>query len=149
MPNSLHSSTASAAFRLDWPPSRLLALSYVSLGLLAAASTLASEMPGAAATPVAVLAVAWGGWLGRREWRRPEQVLCVDADGAATLDGIPLAVLEIRWRGSLGFARWRDAAGQRGCLIGAPDVLDPAMRRDLRLVEGARAPARTARSMAP
>jgi len=119
------------------------------LGLLAAFSTLVSEMPRLPAAPVAALALIWGAALARQEWRRPVRVLCVDVEGAATLDGVPLASLDIRWRGTLGFVSWRDEAGRRGSLIGAPDVLDPAMRRNLRLLARSRQPAQRSSSMAP
>lgn len=119
------------------------------LGLLAAGATLASEMPRAPSMVIAAVALIWGGWRGWQECRRPVRLLCVDTDGAATLDGEVLASFDIRWRGPLGFVRWRDAAGRGGCLIGAPDVFGASMRRDLRLVDRSRAPARPARSMAP
>ena len=61
------SSPASSIFRLDWRPSRVLALSLIVLGLLAGASLLASRLPPSVKPPAALLALALGVRLARRE----------------------------------------------------------------------------------
>ena len=61
------SSPASSTFRLDWRPSRLLALSLVVLGLLAAFALLASALAPPLKLPAALLALAQGLRLARRE----------------------------------------------------------------------------------
>ena len=45
MPNSPHSSNASASFRSDWRPSAVLRGALIALGLLGGLSLLASDLP--------------------------------------------------------------------------------------------------------
>ena len=62
MRNSPRWSNGSVNCRLEWRPSRLLQAVLILLGVLGAVSVLASEMPRSWAWPIAVAALAWGGW---------------------------------------------------------------------------------------
>ncbi|MFC5577684.1 hypothetical protein ACFPOA_06630 [Lysobacter niabensis] len=127
-----------------------MALLLMLLGILAAVSALASELPWFAALPLAVLSVAYGAWLGRREFLRPTCSLVIPFnDTVATIDGVPMGDLQLRWRGPLAFLEWRDANGGRQRLQGWPDNLAADARRELRLAMAARLPAQSPRSMAP
>ncbi|BDU16989.1 protein YgfX [Lysobacter auxotrophicus] len=133
MPNSPSSSTPSAPCRLEWRPSRWLAFALLLLGLLAALSVLASEMPLIVSVPVSLLAAGEGLRLARREMRRPGRDVVVASDGRAALDGAPVDDMRVHWRGPWAFARFRDADGRLGRLAWWPDALPARDRRELRL----------------
>ena len=91
MPHSTRSSAGSAACRLEWRPSRWLVVALLALGLLAAGSVIASELPRFAAWPSAAAALACGWWMARREARRPARWFAWPGNGApVTLDGMPI-----------------------------------------------------------
>ena len=119
MPKSPHWSNTSAPFRLEWRPSRWVTGALLALAVLAPLAVLASEMPPAAAWPLAAIACVWGLVRARREWRRPP---CV-------LDWPPSEGTTGQWRGPLLFVR---GPGIR--LSWWPDTLDAATRRELRRV---------------
>jgi toxin CptA len=122
----------------------------IALGLLAACSLLASEMPRAMAWPLAIVAAGYGGWLARRERLRPRRQLLWPAnDMPLTLDGGPLQLAELQWRGPLAFLRWRASDGRVGHLGWWPDTLPAVQRRELRLAVERRPAALQAASMAP
>jgi toxin CptA len=122
----------------------------IALGLLSACSVLASEMPRAMAWPLAVVAAGYGGWLARREQRRPpRQLLCPVGDMPVTLDGEPLQRVQLSWRGPLAFLRWRTKGGDAGHLGWWPDTLSALQRRELRLAVQRRPAAQPVASMAP
>jgi toxin CptA len=158
MPNSTHSSSASAhsrraeatVVRIDWRPSRWLSGWLAVSGPLAAAAVLASEMPAPAAWPLALAAAGYGPWLARREVGRPVRslVLAADAD-RVEVDGQAVTDFSLQWRGPLAFAAWRDARGRRQRLAWWPGTLPPARRRELRLAAPAPRAARRGPSMAP
>lgn len=134
MPRSTHSSSTSAACRLEWRPSRWAVGALILLALLAPLAVLHSEMPRLAAWPLAIGAAAWGSWSAWHEARKPARTFELPPGaGDASLDGRPLALAEIRWRGPLAFLRWRGASGQGGRLAWWPDTLPPGKRRELRL----------------
>lgn len=150
MAKSRHWSSASAPCRLEWKPSRVLALLLTLLGTLAAVSAVASELPASVSLPLAVLSMAYGIGLARRETLRPACSLVIPADdNAATVNGATVDDLQLQWRGPLAFLQWRDADGRRQRLQGWPDNLDARARRELRLAVAARVPAGSPRSMAP
>ena len=150
MAKSRHWSSASAPCRLEWKPSRVLALLLTLLGTLAAVSAVASELPASVSLPLAVLSMASGIGLARRETLRPACSLVIPADdSAATVNGATVDDLQLQWRGPLAFLQWRDADGRRQRLQGWPDNLDARGRRELRLAVAARVPAGSLRSMAP
>jgi len=150
MPKSRHWSIASAPCRLEWRPSRLLAVSLLMLGLLAAAALIGSEIPGPLAWPAGFVAFGHGLWLGRRELLWPTRSLLIPArDGAALLDGVVMADFDVQWRGPLAFVRWRDAQGRRQRMQFWPDTLPAHARRELRLALINHTPAPAAGSMAP
>ena len=148
MPNSPHSSSASASFRSDWKPSVVLRLALIVLGFLAGLSLLASDLPRAFAWPVAFAAAGWGAWLARREWRRAPRALCWRADGALFVGGERVDAAELHWRGPLAFLSWR-RAGKAGRLAWWPDTLPAAGRRELRLAAMAADAAHPRTRMAP
>jgi toxin CptA len=149
MRNSSHWSKSSAPCRLEWRPSRLLVAAQWMLGVLAAASIVASEMPRAWAWPAALVALAWGGWTARRESRRAPQAWVWPGQGAVTVDDLAVEEVALHWRGPLAFVRWRDHAGRVRRSSWWPDTLDAGSRRELRLAALARSAARASRSMAP
>lgn len=148
MPNSTRSSNASAPCRLEWRPSRALACALALIGLLAAISVLASELPAPWSWPAAVAAALYGAWLARRELRARPQQLLVSADGVS-LDGVPLDQPLLQWRGPLAFLRYRDAAGRLRHRAWWPDTLDSTGRRELRLAWPVQTPTPDTLSMAP
>lgn len=159
MPHSTRSSSASApcrlpvdasGCRLERRASPLLVAVLLALALGAAFAVLASEMPGIAAWPLALAALAHGGWLAWNEARavRGELVIPV-AGGRATVDGRAVEDLSVRWRGPIAFVQWRDGDGRRRRHVFFPDTLPAARRRELRLAAPAPAPARRAPSVAP
>ncbi|GAB3092036.1 hypothetical protein GCM10027159_06300 [Lysobacter terrae] len=121
-----------------------------ALGLLADIAAVASQLPWQASVPLALAALTQATLLARRERRRPVRLIVIPpGNSEATIDGQPMQALEVRWRGPLAFLRWRSADGRRAYLLGWPDNLSAAARRELRLAMAARVPLRTPRSMAP
>ncbi len=147
MPNSRHWSTVSAPCRLEWRPSRLLAVALCSLGALAGLSLLSCELPLIWSAPAAVMAAFEGGRLARRHLRQPARHLVL-GEGAPRLDGTPLDDVRLQWRGTLAFLSYRDGRGTRQRLAWWPDTLDARARRELRLAWAVQADARAPRSMA-
>lgn len=150
MPTSRHWSIASAPCRLEWRPSRLLAASLLTLGLLAAAAILASEAAVVAAWPAALVAFGHGVWLARRELLKPAHAVMIPGrDRAPMLHGVAVTDFGVQWRGPLASLRWRDAQGARRRMHVWPDTLPARDRRELRLAMIGRAGAPAAGSMAP
>jgi toxin CptA len=161
MPNSTPSSAAcgnsrppdrmatGAPARIAWRPSRWLAWSMPVLGLLAACSLLASDLPATFAWPAAIAALGYAAWLFRRERGRPSLELVLAPGAAPLVDGVAVADFQLQWRGPLAFATWRDAAGRRQYRAWWPDTLPPALRRELRLATPAPPDAGGRASMAP
>lgn len=137
------------ALALEWRPSRWLVAAQVVLGVLGAASLLVSAVPVASARVMALAAAGWGLGSAWRLARRQPRVLRWPFDGGAPrLDGDSLPGARLHWRGPLAFLRWRDRAGRMRQLSWWPDTLPPAMRRELRLVDGGRGHTARPRSMA-
>ena len=149
MPNSPHSSSASASFRSDWKPSAVLCAALILLGLFAGLSLLASDLPRGFAWPVAFAAAGWGAWLARREWRRKPLAVRWRGDGVLFVEEERVEVAELHWRGPLAFLSWRDAAGRRHRLAWWPDTLPGPRRRELRLAAAAAEAAWQRARMAP
>ena len=149
MPNSPHSSNASASFRSDWKPSIVLCLALIALGFLAGLSLLASDLSSAFAWPAALAAAGWGAWLARREWHRTPLEICWRADGALLVGGERMDAAELHWRGPLAFLAWRDRDRRCHRLAWWPDMLSAAGRRELRLAAMAAEAAHSRRRMAP
>ena len=157
MPNSTRSSSASARSRpastvearVEWRPSRWVLAALLSLGVLAACSLLASEMPAPVAWPAALAALAWATWCARREARRPAQSFVFRGGAPVLVDGVAAGGLVLQWRGPLAFAHWRDGDGRIRRRSWWPDTLPPARRRELRLAAPAGEAARGGASMAP
>lgn len=158
MPNSTRSSSASARFRrtdggpaarLDWRPSRWLLAALALLGILAAASLLASELPPVLAWPSAALVLGWTDRRLRREARRPPHHFVFRSGQPALVDGVAVDDLALQWRGPLVFACWRGSDGRRRDVSWWPDTLPAASRRELRLAAAGGEAARGGTSMAP
>ena len=148
MPNSHNSSSASASFRSEWKPSSVACGALIALGLLAAFSILASDLPRTYAWPAALIAPAWGSWLARRERIRPPIRLAWRADGALFVDGERVERPRLQWRGPLAFLDWREN-GKARRLVWWPDTLPAAARRELRLAAMAAEAAQQRARMAP
>ena len=132
-----HSSSGSVSCRLEWRPSRWLIGALLSLGLLAAFSVLVSEMPRWVAWPLALAALAWGGWQGWKQAQLlPQTFVFPGNELAAMREGQPIHEVQLQWRGPLAFLCWRDRAGQRQRLVWWPDTLPATRRRELRLAVG-------------
>ncbi|MGO4221975.1 hypothetical protein AB4Y64_08975 [Lysobacter sp. TAF61] len=149
MPTSPRSSRASVPCLLEWRPSRLLAAALVALGALAAVAVTGCELPLPLSLPLALLCLAEGLRLGRRELSRPRRWLAIDADGDASVGGRAVTELAVAWRGPLAFVRFRDADGRPRRLAWWPDTLPAGKRRELRLAAPVKAAAQKAPSMAP
>ena len=149
MPNSPHSSAASASCRIDWRPSAVACGALIALGLLAGLSMLASDLPRACAWPAALIAPAWGAWLARRERRRPTIRLFWRTDGVLFVDGEHVRCARLQWRGPIAFLAWDGADGRRRRLAAWPDTLPAARRRELRLAAAAAEAAHPPARMAP
>lgn len=148
MPSLQHLSPSSASFRLDWRPSAWLISGLPVLSALAALSVLLSGLPSALIWPSAILALAYGAVLSRREALKAPVALELDAQ-SVLLDDDPVEQFRVFWRGPLAFARFRDADGRLQRLVWWPDTLDPATRRELRLALPREPTARGRRSVAP
>lgn len=138
MRNSPHWSKGSAGCRLEWRPSRLLRALLILLGVLAAISVLASEMPRPFAWPLAVTALGYAAWRARREGHSPRRGFRFPGNGSApTVDGVPMHDAHLHWRGPLAFLRWRNRPGGRWRHAAWwPDTLPAPARRELRLAVG-------------
>jgi len=120
------------------------------LGILAAFSVLASEMPRLAAWPLALSALAFGLWRAWRESRSPAcEFFFPGNDLPAMLDGAPIESVEVQWRGSLAFVRWQGRDGRSRRLSWWPDTLPAARRRELRLAAGSLEASRNRLAVAP
>jgi toxin CptA len=129
-------STVSPSCRIDWRPSRQLCGALFVLGLLAAVSVGLSDLPWLARLPLAGAALAQGGWLAWREWRRVPCALEFDGEVLLMHAGATRTALSeprLRLRGSLACVQARDPAGLRHVLLWCADTLPIASRRQLRL----------------
>ena len=150
MTHSHHSSSTSVSYRLEWRPSRWVTGVLSLLGVLAAFSILASEMPRLAAWPLALSALAYGQWRAWRESRSSaHEFFFPGNDLPVTLDGTLIESVEVQWRGSLAFVRWQARDGQSRRLSWWPDTLPAAQRRELRLAAGSLEASRNRLAMAP
>ncbi|MBD9480127.1 hypothetical protein [Pseudoxanthomonas sp. PXM02] len=151
MRNSPRWSNGSVNCRLEWQPSRLLQALLIVLGVLAAVSVLASEMPRLFAWPIAATALAYGAWRAHREGKSPRPAFWFPCnDRPPTVDGQPMFDVRLHWRGPLAFLRWRARAGGRWYHAAWwPDTLPAAQRRELRLAAGDGDAGRDRRDRAP
>lgn len=132
------SSNVSSACRIDWRPSRWLVSALVGLALLSALSLAMSNAPLAVKWPAALLALAHGLRLARREWQRSGLTLVWGGGEApARLIGgrtqMRLNHVRVEQRGPLAVLTGRDERGRRHRLAWWPDTLPAAARRQLRL----------------
>lgn len=145
----MRSSNASAPCRIDWRPSRWLTAALWSLTVLAPLSLWASDLPGALAWPLALCVAGGAAWSALRHQRTAPMAIVVPAEADVTVAGQAVEGFDVAWRGTLAFLSWRDGDGRDHRLALWPDVLDPATRRELRLVMAARAAVRIAGPVAP
>ena len=145
----MRSSNASAPCRFEWRPSRWVTAALCALAVLAPLSLWASNLPAVLAGSAAALAAGWAGWSAWRHARSVPLPIVVPAEGDVTVAGEVVDGFDVRWRGALAFLSWRDGAGRMHRLALWPDVLDPATRRELRLVAAARAAVRIGGPVAP
>lgn len=132
------SSSASSGCRIDWRPSRWLALALIALGALAATALCLSAIPPPVKLPSALLALMQGLHLARRETLRPDWSLAwAGGDAPAQLLGRQgsetLVEVRVRFRGPMATLTGRDGSGTRRRLVWWPDTLPAQARRQLRL----------------
>ncbi len=151
MRNSPRWSNGSVNCRLEWRPSRLLQALLILLGVLGAVSVLACEMPRPFAWPIAIGALAYGGWRARREGRKPSRAFWFPGNARTlTVDGEPMHEAHLQWRGPLAFLRWRERGTRRWRRAAWwPDTLPARQRRELRLAAGEGDAGRHRRDRAP
>jgi toxin CptA len=149
MPHWMRSSNACGPCRLDWRPSRWVIGAVLVLGVAAASSILASEMPRGAAMTVAALALWRGIQLALYEAIRPARALVWSANQPPRLDGELLQDARLTWRGPLAFLEWRNASGRIQRLAWWPDTLHAEARRELKLADADSGNAHAHASMAP
>jgi toxin CptA len=145
----MRSSNASAPCRIDWRPSRWVTAALWSLAVLAPLSLWASDLPGMLVWPLALCVAGGAAWSALRHQRAVPMAIVVPAEGEVTVAGQAVEGFDVCWRGALAFLSWRDGAGRDHRLALWPDVLDPATRRELRLVMAARVAVRIAGPVAP
>jgi toxin CptA len=145
----MRSSNASAPCRFEWRPSRWVTAALCALAVLAPLSIWASNLPAVLAWPLAIVAAGWAAGSAWRHARTAPLPIVVPAEGDVTVAGQAVDGFDVRWRGALAFLSWRDGAGRGHRLALWPDVLDPATRRELRLVTAARAAVRIGGPVAP
>lgn len=148
MRQSTSSSGVSRPLHIELRPSRLLAGTLAALGLLAAAGLALTAMPAAAVWPLGVLAAGWATWRAATLGRAPTRLLVFRVDGRLEVDGRPVDAPELAWQGPLAVLRWREH-GRARRVVGWPDVIDAATRRELRLWALECAPAAEAPAVAP
>jgi toxin CptA len=135
--------------RLEWRPSRWLAVALLLLGLVAASAVLACGMSRWCAVPVALIAMWHGAWLARAYTRLPRRSLAWPMEGDLLVDGHRVEAVHLHWRGPLAFLGWTDVQGDRQRLAWWPDTLSRTTRRELRLAANSAPNAPSIASMAP
>ena len=133
------SSGSSSICRIDWRPSRWLAVALVGLGVMSALSLWLSDLPWALALPGSLLAAAEGVRLSRRhlalapcsvDWLGGNApAYLTRRDGLVRLDGAT-----VQLRGPLATLAGKDAQGRTHRLAWWPDTLAAGDRRQLRLI---------------
>lgn len=120
------------------------------LGVLAACSVLASEMPRAAAWMLACAALLHAFLTAADGRRAVPHALAWDGDaGVLAIDGVAVDDPRLQWRGPLVFLSWRTREGRRRRLAWWPDTLDAGQRRELRLAAAQGNTSRAAGQVAP
>ena len=148
MPPRRTSSPPSPRSSIELGPSRLVAGALVSLGLLAAVSAGLSAAPRAVALALGLVALGGSVIAARREMRRSSLRLDFLADGRVMAGASPLDDVRLRWQGPIAILDARDG-GRPLRLLGWPDQLDAASRRELRLWALETRPARRPPTVAP
>ncbi len=142
-------SNGSAPSRLEWRPSRLLAVAEVAV--LAAAPWLiaASDLDTRWQAPVVLLTWLAGIACLWRALRRPRRLLWLQAPPRPLLlDGMELEAPSLHVRGPWLQLRWQGPE-RAGHLLFWPDTLDCRQRRELRLAVRCHAVSRQPPSVAP
>lgn len=129
--------------QLEWRPSRLHSAALLVLGLLAALGCVLSAAPPPLRLAGALLAVAQGIRLARREGARDPLLVQFSADFASARLGpagraLRLGALRVEVRGTLASLQGLDAGGRVHRLAWWPDTLGAPGRRVLRMAAGAR-----------
>lgn len=119
----------------------MLCIALLGLGGLAAVSLWLSALSRWAAVPAGLMALAYGFWLVRREFRREPFVLAWrggDSEVELNFAGHTQSwsAPQVHLRGPLVSLSARDEQGRRRRVHWWPDTLPPAARRALRLAAG-------------
>jgi len=136
----MHSSNALPTCRIDWRPSRGVAVATGLLGLLALWSLGLSALSIPASSALAVAVVIHSVFLMGRELRRePFTFVWAGGDADATLNFTArtqsLSGPKLFLRGPLASLRGKDETGRSRIYLWWPDTLSSAARRQLRLVD--------------
>lgn len=146
MPPRRTSSPPSPPSSIELGPSRLVAGALVLLGLLAAVAVVLSAAPWGPA--LGLLALGASAKAVRRELQRRPIRLDFLGDGRVMADACPLDDVQLRWQGPIAILDAREG-GRPVRLLGWPDQLDAASRRELRLWALVTRPARQPPTVAP
>src|SRR3546814_17121278 len=107
-------------------------------------------MPRIAAWPLALSALAHGGWLAWREARAARGELVIAGEGGrASVDGRAVEDLSVRWRGPIASVEWRAGDVRRRRPVLFPATLPAHRPRTLRTSLPAPVPAPRASSVGP
>ncbi|HMB57320.1 MAG TPA: hypothetical protein VKM35_08945 [Arenimonas sp.] len=129
----------SLSCRIDWRRSRLFCAGLSLMIALALVSIWLSALPAWLMYLTALMSIAHGLFVLRREWQRPDGTVLIRSDddvallnfgaGAESWHGVT-----IRFRGPVGSLTGCDGNGRHRHLRWWPDTLPAASRRNLRLV---------------
>jgi len=134
----MHSSSALPTCRVDWRPSRALAVAVGIVGLLALLSLRLSALPPPLAVALAICVVIYSAVSIQRELKRePFTFIWAGGDAVAVLNfgdsQQVLSGLSLSMRGPLATIRGRDEDDRHRTYLWWPETLPSAARRQLRL----------------
>ena len=136
----MHLSNVLPICRIDWRPSRGLAIALAMLGLLTALSLALSALPISMAIALGVGAMVYSTFLIRQELQQEPFVLVwAGGESAGVLNFASrtqsLSGPSLSFRGPLVSLRGLDDSGRRQRYMWWPDTLPSAARRQLRLLD--------------
>lgn len=135
--------------RIEWRPSRWVAINLLALVLLAVLALWRCELPGWAQWTLSLLVLSWGGGDLLRYLHLSPQYLQIPQGAASPCcNGQPMQSLHVQWRGPFVFCSWRSSGGSTCRLVCGPETLTAMQRRELRLAMQQYATAKIATTVA-